>query len=556
MFDMEPSHGVGACWFLVIALMFFAQHHVCDAYFVPAINVFVDTMGKSKNKWLQRWGEEAVAGATICALGCNGPELFTNLIALYTGSDAGIGVVVGSEIFNLLIIIGCAILATPAQFLPLQLEKVPFSRDCIFYFVSIILLYITLLDKIVQWNEAIMLLCAAAVYVVSVYFTTDVVNAVPCLRPEELPLEGGGEVEGGNAKKAKMHGVEVTIKEILHSRMADAHGAHAEAFELEATGAGIYAQPLMDKTPTRKSGAYSGGSIGFQFDNPEALLGPILKYKDLKEVQIMENGIISLEFFHNLQHVTLLVTVSDISKADSLLKGIEANSAQFTNSKMYIHKYDASVFGAIGHLTHAMKHGSCLEKILSIPEFMIDAMLRSTLWWCDVKHIQRQGRWPLCFIGAMFWLAMFSWAMLEVAEQINFNIPALPNSFLGITVCAIGTSFPNAVASIIMAQQAKPAAAIANALGSNVQNVFLAMALPWVIFCCTKGVTAIPQNVAGINEGVFWMMGTLILMLFFVVLPTTCTLTKCNGVILILVYFVYLTQVSGETFHYWNPMIN
>ena len=30
-----------------------------------------------------------------------------------------------------------------------------------------------------------------------------------------------------------------------------------------------------------------------------------------------------------------------------------------------------------------------------------------------------------------------------------------------------------------MAQQNKPAAAIANALGSNVQNVFLAMALPW-----------------------------------------------------------------------------
>ena len=36
-------------------------------------------------------GVEAVAGATICALGCNGPEMFTNLISLYTGSDAGQG---------------------------------------------------------------------------------------------------------------------------------------------------------------------------------------------------------------------------------------------------------------------------------------------------------------------------------------------------------------------------------------------------------------------------------------------------------------------------------
>ena len=38
--------------------MFFAQHHVCDAYFVPAINVFVGKMKKSSNKWLQRWGDE------------------------------------------------------------------------------------------------------------------------------------------------------------------------------------------------------------------------------------------------------------------------------------------------------------------------------------------------------------------------------------------------------------------------------------------------------------------------------------------------------------------
>merc|ERR1719236_103551 len=88
----------------------------------------------------------------------------------------------------------------------------------------------------------------------------------------------------------------------------------------------------------------------------------------------------------------------------------------------------------------------------------------------------------MCFVGAMCWLAIFSYFMLEIAEQIHCNINAIPNAFLGITVCAVGTSFPNAVASIIMAQQNKPAAAIANALGSNVQNVFLAMAMPWVIF--------------------------------------------------------------------------
>merc|ERR1712007_340718 len=131
----------------------------------------------------------------------------------------------------------------------------------------------------------------------------------------------------------------------------------------------------------------------------------------------------------------------------------------------------------------------------------------------------KEGRWMLCFVGAMFWLAAFSYAMLEMATQIHENINAVPTAFLGITVCAIGTSFPNAVASVIMASQNKPAAAIANALGSNVQNVFLAMAMPWVIFMATQGVGGIEQSAEGIQQGVAWMFGTLALVVVFVIMP-------------------------------------
>merc|ERR1740138_1433343 len=163
MAEEGGSTAVGCLWFLMIGFMFFAQHHVCDAYFVPAINVFVERMRASPIQCAKRWGEEAVAGATICALGCNGPELFTNLISLYTGSDAGIGVVVGSEIFNLLIIVGAAVIYAPV--LPLQIERVPFTRDVLFYAFSIVLLYWALEDQAIEFWESEVLLGAAAVYV-------------------------------------------------------------------------------------------------------------------------------------------------------------------------------------------------------------------------------------------------------------------------------------------------------------------------------------------------------------------------------------------------------
>ena len=67
-------------------------------------------------------------------------------------ASSGIGVVVGSEIFNLLIIVGLTISAAPV--VPLALERVPFARDCFFYALSIALLYWALLDHaIVTWKQ-------------------------------------------------------------------------------------------------------------------------------------------------------------------------------------------------------------------------------------------------------------------------------------------------------------------------------------------------------------------------------------------------------------------
>merc|ERR1712125_158051 len=223
---------------------------------------------------------------------------------------------------------------------------------------------------------------------------------------------------------------------------------------------------------------------------------------------------------------------------------------------MGVHQYDPTVLSAFQHLAHACAHGTCSDRIFAVIEFLVDFPLKLTLFLFDVKDVRKEGRWPLCFVGAMFWLAVFSFCMLEVANEINFNLPMIPISFLGITVCAIGTSFPNAVASVIMAQQNKPAAAVANALGSNVQNVFLAMALPWVIYCVQQNVDSIPQNVAGINEGVVWMMGTLILVLVLVLVPPVCAMNKSYGYLLAFVYIVYLVQTSGEAFGFIQPMIN
>jgi hypothetical protein len=52
-----------------------------------------------------------------------------------------------------------------------------------------------------------------------------------------------GPAGAGVAKKmGKMHGVEVEVKEILHSRMADGRKASSAAFNIDPTEHGIYAK--------------------------------------------------------------------------------------------------------------------------------------------------------------------------------------------------------------------------------------------------------------------------------------------------------------------------
>ena len=76
--------------------MFIGFHILCDDFFVPALNVLCEKFGLPDD----------IAGATFMAAGASSPELFASMIGVLTHSAVGVGTVVGSELFNLLCIIG------------------------------------------------------------------------------------------------------------------------------------------------------------------------------------------------------------------------------------------------------------------------------------------------------------------------------------------------------------------------------------------------------------------------------------------------------------------
>lgn len=268
----------------------------------------------------------------------------------------------------------------------------------------------------------------------------------------------------------------------------------------------------------------------------------MLPYSDLKEVTDMGCCFLLLTFRSGVlgHETTLKVRTADGEQCQKLCDRLERFS------KAWTHKYDGSGLGTLRHWKHVLfdKEATVMDKIKETLKLPAEVALAVTLWPVDVKDVSKEHKWVGCFCGAMVWLAVFSYLMCSAAGAIHLYF-GIPESILGITLCAIGTSFPNAVASVIMAQEGKSARAISNALGSNVQNVFLALALPWMLVTVFPILTDewfsdFPMPSPGIKEGVFWMMGTLIF-LIVLVLGGCGSLNKGGAYLLIFMYLVYLT---------------
>lgn len=85
---------------------------------------------------------EIIIGLTIVAAGTSAPELFVSLVSALKGSpDLAVGNVVGSNIFNVMLIVGCSALVAP-----IAISKSTVKKDIPFAVVASLLLFVLCLD--------------------------------------------------------------------------------------------------------------------------------------------------------------------------------------------------------------------------------------------------------------------------------------------------------------------------------------------------------------------------------------------------------------------------
>ena len=114
---------------------------------------------------------------------------------------------------------------------------------------------------------------------------------------------------------------------------------------------------------------------------------------------------------------------------------------------------------------------------------------------CRVSLQPRWDKWYLVsFVMSIAWIGLISWYMVEWCVAIGC-ILKIPLSVMGVTVLAAGTSIPDALSSIVVAKQGQGNMAVANAIGSNVFDIWLGLGLPWWIILL---IDFIRSDVAGL----------------------------------------------------------
>ena len=124
---------------------------------------------------------------------------------------------------------------------------------------------------------------------------------------------------------------------------------------------------------------------------------------------------------------------------------------------------DAGIFGIVGWILFFPMH---ILFFLTIPDVRIGPK------WTKV--------YPLSFVMCMVWIGAISYLTTWMISVIGYTW-SIPDSVMGLTFLAVGTSIPEVISSLIVSKQGHGSMAVSNSIGSNTFDILICLGLPWLI---------------------------------------------------------------------------
>ncbi|XP_024119653.1 sodium/potassium/calcium exchanger 3 [Oryzias melastigma] len=456
----QRKHGAVLLHALCAIYMFYALAIVCDDYFVPSLEKISENLQLS----------EDVAGATFMAAGSSAPELFTSLIGVFiTKGDVGVGTIVGSAVFNILVIIGlCGIFAGQT----VALTWWSLFRDSTYYILSVLALILVIYDDTVAWWESLLLITMYGIYIIIMKFNSQISVFVThqfqshwqcCSRPEEQHDNKMVEDPACNTSmvllnKEQSHGQEpppvLMVDELLiinpHKLSFSEAGLRimitphfSPRTRLSMAGRMLISerQRLIKGSKHQRDGEAAHGSRGESTSN-----------------SLKRTGSCSLENGGGRPR---------IQDTESVEKpGVDACRTEEEEED------DDGIFNPV------RIPGGCGARVKWVITWPLSLLLYCTVPNCILP---RWHRWfMVTFLASTLWIAVFSYLMVWMVTIISYTLD-IPDYIMGITFLAAGTSVPDCMASLIVARQGMGDMAVSNSIGSNIFDILLGLGFPWTL---------------------------------------------------------------------------
>merc|ERR1711865_1223932 len=426
--------------FLYICLniwLFLGIAIICDGHFTASLEMICSDKGLNLNN--------DVAGATFMAAGSSAPELATSFVGTFlSDSNVGVGTIIGSAVFNILVIIGATALLSDEA---LDLDWRPVVRDNFFYLVSVIILICVIKvggdDDIVTIDSVILLIWYTC-YILYMAINERMIEKFCPHDPEDACTEEH-DVEAGDAPPA------------MGAKLADDDRSETPS-DVSVTVS----------TPGAPKGSGSGVEATVEM-NPTAE-GAAVPVKKKKSAPVMHSNLYRDDedegaFCNAVDKVNAVCswpwemifnyTMPDCAYPFELIDNIQDKLD------------DPDYWGDKGKEEQASRKAAKQKQL---------DKLKARELTCGQKWF-----WMTFFVSLLH-ITWMSYFMVEFMVKCGC-ILGISDTVMGLTFLAMGTSIPDALGSLAVAKKGEGDMAVSNAVGSNVFDICMGLGLPWFIKC-------------------------------------------------------------------------
>merc|ERR1712070_977822 len=436
---------------------------ICDGHFTASLEMICSDKGLDLNN--------DVAGATFMAAGSSAPELATSFVGTFlSDSNVGVGTIIGSAVFNILVIIGAtAVLSKEA----LDLDWRPVVRDNFFYLISVILLIVVIKtgspdDTINIWDSVILLIWYTC-YICYMGINERMIDKFCPIEEDDDDEEDDVEAIGEKTTSVPSMGDDRT------ETPSDVNVSVSTPGAPKGSGGGAAVEASVEMTPAG--------------DNKKKSAPKKKKSAPSMHTEIWREGVDEQEARMDAEDGLATSGDSDEEEEEESEFCQIVDKVNFVCSWPWEFIFDWTM-------------PDCaypFELIESIEEKIDDAD-----YWADQgkeqqaarkaakqKQLDRLKARPLTCGQRWFWLTFFislihitwmSYFMVELMTKCGC-ILSISDTVMGLTFLAMGTSIPDALGSLAVAAKGEGDMAVSNAVGSNVFDICMGLGLPWFIKC-------------------------------------------------------------------------